>query len=105
MGLSPHCVDRVRDRLVSVGVNPDDMERLLDRVSRSVPPGSSAVRLFSLGKHVGPSGPDHYSRSSSNGDEVWCVVRDGDVRTVMFRRSDQPRRPDAFGVDRVLRLN
>lgn len=42
-------------------------------------------------------------RGASNGNDVWAVVRDGTVVTVMFRRGDQPATPQALRVDRVVR--
>jgi hypothetical protein len=37
----------------------------------------------------------------SNGDEVWAIVRDNAVVTVMLRRSDQPKTRQALRVDWV----
>ncbi len=103
MSLSWHAVDRASDRLRDAGMNPDDVLRLANDVARQVPRGSVAVRLACLAKSVGDLRDDVMTRAS-NGDEVWAVVRDGVVRTVMLRRSTQPRDPGAFGVDRVLRV-
>lgn len=41
-------------------------------------------------------------RGFSNGDVVWAIVRGDTLATVMFRRSDQPSTPAAFGVERVV---
>lgn len=37
----------------------------------------------------------------SNGDQVWAIIREGRVHTVMLRRSDQPSTPQALRVRRV----
>lgn len=42
-------------------------------------------------------------RGASNGNEVWAIVREGYLRTVMFRRETQPRTPEALRVGRVVR--
>lgn len=41
-------------------------------------------------------------RGFSNGDVVWGIVRGGELRTVMFRRSSQPSTPTALDVERVV---
>jgi hypothetical protein len=41
-------------------------------------------------------------QGGSNGDVVWAIVRDGAIRTVMFRRADQPATPAALRVDKVI---
>jgi hypothetical protein len=40
----------------------------------------------------------------SNGDEVWAVLRRGELRTVMLRRSSQPGTAEALRVDKVVFL-
>lgn len=42
------------------------------------------------------------SRSTSHGDQVWAILGDGKVITVMYRRSSQPKTPEAFDVEEVL---
>lgn len=39
---------------------------------------------------------------TSNGDEVWAIIRDGRVVTLMLRRSTQPRTPQSMSVVRVV---
>lgn len=41
-------------------------------------------------------------RATSHGDQVWAILGDGVVITVMYRRSSQPKTPAAFDVDEVL---
>lgn len=40
----------------------------------------------------------------SNGDEVWAILRRGELKTVMLRRSSQPPTPSALRVDKVVFL-
>lgn len=56
--------------------------------------GRHAVRILKLDARRGTW--DH-----SNGDEVWAIIEAGKVRTVMLRRSTQPRSAAAFSVDKV----
>ncbi len=64
--------------------------------SKANPRGSHAVRLMNLGKQRGLAWQDR-----SNGDQVWAIVRGGEVKTIMLRRSTQPARAAAFDVDKV----
>lgn len=43
-------------------------------------------------------------RNWSNGDDVWAVIRRGEIKTVMFRRSSQPTEAWALRVDKVVLL-
>jgi hypothetical protein len=58
------------------------------------PTGRHAVRILKLDSRRG-------TWAASNGDEVWCIIEDGRVLTVMLRRSNQSRAATAFSVDRV----
>lgn len=58
------------------------------------PAGAHAVRVLKLDQRRG-------TWAGSNGDEVWAVIRDAKVATVMLRRSSQPRNAAAFEVERV----
>lgn len=103
MALSLHSVERASERLADAGLRPREVLGVADRVARAFPNESVAVRLAAFGEHRGDAGVDILARES-NGDELWAVCRNGDVKTVMFRRSTQPRTREAFGVDRVLRV-
>ena len=61
----------------------------------STPP-REAMRLLTLPSQVGEAWGDR-----SNGNQVWAIVRYGELRTVMLRRSTQPATPQAFNVDKV----
>lgn len=90
--LSGHVWERLAERL-----QPWERGGAVLRVSaylKAHPTGSHAVRILKLDVRRG-------TYAGSNGDEVWCVIREGAVSTVMLRRSTQPRNPQAFSVDRV----
>lgn len=57
------------------------------------------VRVLKLGRQRGEAWGEQ-----SNGDEVWAVLRRGEVKTVMLRRSSQPPTPEALRVDKVVFL-
>jgi hypothetical protein len=67
-----------------------------DRLAAEHPKGSVAARVWKLGRMVGQAWGEH-----SNGDTVIAIIRDGSVVTFMFRRSNQPHDPMAYGVDKV----
>jgi len=41
-------------------------------------------------------------RGGSNGDMVWAIIREGALKTVMFRRDSQPATPAALRVKLVI---
>lgn len=61
---------------------------------RAHPEGRHAVRVLKLDQGRG-------TWTDSNGDEVWAILEAGAVKTVMLRRSTQPRNREAFTVDQV----
>jgi hypothetical protein len=84
--LLERCTDAERERAVA----------LATAFSKAHPRGSHAVKLMNLGKQRGLAWQDR-----SNGDQVWAIVRGGQVKTIMLRRSTQPTRAAAFDVDQV----
>lgn len=89
--MSPHAVRQCVSREI-----PVDVLRgvLLAKMSHLREPGDYAV-------HVGRS-IDRGGLIGSNGTEVWAIVRDDTVTTVMLRRKDQPSTARAFDVDGVI---
>jgi len=57
------------------------------------PRGSYAVRVMRDATMHGVPWSE-----SSNGTDVWAIIRDGEVRTMMYRRSSQPATPKALRV-------
>lgn len=101
----PHALTRAEERLIEAGLDPVKVhakaKELAEVTSRYWQ--SAAVLMVSLDRICGDDRDDVLSRQS-NGDEVWAVLREGHVATIMLRRSNQPKRPDAFGVEKVLRM-
>lgn len=90
--LSSHVWDRLSERL-----EPWERGGAVLRTSgyiKAHPTGAHAVRVLKLQGRRG-------TWAGSNGDEVWAIIRDGQVQTVMLRRSSQPRNAQAFSVDKV----
>lgn len=94
MTFTAHACDQLKRVLEVEGLDVGMVDRILDRAAGA---HSAAVRLAVLGRMVG-----EFGSQGSNGDELWAVVRGGRVVTIMFRRSDQPRTPEAFRVARVI---
>lgn len=89
--MSLHAEQRLRERA------PQYLHRLPALQALAATGRRIAVRL-------GPTGASGYSgdRSTSHGDQVWAILGDGVVITVMYRRSSQPKTPEAFDVDEVM---
>lgn len=100
-----HALARTSERLIAAGLDPVKVAAKCDALARATAPhwNSVAVLITTLGNQYGDTEADIMSRES-NGEEVWCVIREGRVVTVMFRRSSQPKRPDCFGVEKVLQV-
>lgn len=58
-----------------------------------------AIRVLRLGGQRNDAWSD-----KSNGDEVWAIIRRGELKTVMLRRSSQPAEAWALRVDKVVFL-
>lgn len=104
MATTFHASERAVSRLAAAGIDPRVVLNEADVIARRFRDTSIAVRLRALGEKYGDNRADVMARES-NGDEVWMVAREGVVRTVMLRRSTQPRTRDAFGVAMVARVD
>ncbi len=91
--IAPHAFDRIAGRLAEERVTFSDraLARLAAYAQRE---DSAAFLLVELPRTVG-------AFDTSNGNQVWAIVRNGQVRTVMFRRADQPPTCAALRVDTV----
>ena len=77
-----------------------DLVRVLGRLTARHAQGHDwGVRLMRLGCQRNDAWSDE-----SNGDEVWAVLRRGELKTVMLRRSSQPSTAQALRVDKVVML-
>lgn len=91
---SPHAMERISERLTAE--ERADVSRAVAELSVDYS-GSVAVRVARLAAMHGYAWSD-----TSNGSDVWAIVRDGAVVTVMLRRRTQPTDRRAFNVDRVI---
>lgn len=92
--LSGHAWERVAERL-----EPWERGRVVLLVSgylKANPRGSHAVRLLTLDVQRNEAWSN-----TSNGDEVWAIIREGKVITTMLRRSTQPKTCASLRVERV----
>lgn len=90
-----HAEERARERCADAGI---DWTKLYS-FARAIAPrlsGDCAVLLADLGVQVNQAWSDR-----SNGDQLWAIVREGSLTTMMLRRSTQPPTPDALRVQRV----
>ena len=98
-GNGGHAWDRVEERLGEAGFNAQTRNMIFvntDRVAALSEVGSEAIRILTLPKQVGEAWGDR-----SNGNQVWAIVRNRRLVTVMLRRDTQPATPEAFGVEKV----
>lgn len=93
-----HALARLAERVPDL---MSDLRATVRQAELAFRSGSTAVRVAVLPEHRGSTDADFYSRSESNGNEVWAIIRDGHCTTVMLRRKDQKRTPEAFHVDAV----
>jgi hypothetical protein len=94
MPVTNHAVARSLDRF-----GPKVADTLLAKAAiaaATCPDRSAALLLARLPKMKGIAWGD-----ASNGDDVWAIVRDGHVVTLMLRRSTQPATPSALHVAAV----
>ncbi len=98
-----HAQQRAEERISACGRNPAEAYSLAERIARAYPRTDIAVRLMVLEGAYGDTEEDILSRMS-NGNEVWAIIRQGVVTTIMLRRDNQPRTTEALRVDKVLRV-
>jgi hypothetical protein len=90
--MTAHFTERWSDRLSDLEKSEDILEKLYDYCQNCTV--DTAVCLHILPQSKG----DFYS---SNGNEIWAIIRNSKVITVMFRRSNQPKDRYSFSVDKV----
>lgn len=97
---SRHAWERAAERL-GVRLPPDTVSAIIansDQVAASTKRGRSVAYVaHRFGYQVGTAWG-----SSSNGDLVVAIIREGKVVTYMLRRSSQPLEPAALSVDEVM---
>ena len=80
------------------GIDTNVILRVIDHKLDGVNTSSAAVYVGRLTQKVVR---DEEPVLGSNGDQVWAIVRNGFVKTVMFRRSSQPATCEALRVELV----
>ena len=93
------------------GIVPDP-DRLLNTahkyVSSSPRNQAVAMKLAALNGRFGhgadENDPKWIPERNSNGNEIWCIARNGKLITIMFRRSSQPTLTQFFHTDLVVDL-
>lgn len=89
MRIHPHAVKQCADRDFPV----EAVLRVIRKKMGAAAPTSAAVLIGWTA--------DRWSAGLSNGDEVWAIIRDGEVKTVMLRRGTQPKTRTALRVEEV----
>jgi hypothetical protein len=99
MNTKTHAYDRVTERLTEAGYDQQTIDRVYwaaEQLAAKSTSDSEAIRLINLGEMVGESWSDR-----SNGSQVWAIVRNRHLVTVMLRRATQPSTPAALKVTKV----
>ena len=94
-----HALERIKDRMKEIGYPPVDIRKVAEKaleITRKSKYPSEAVRLFTIKNIHGIPWSN-----KSNGDEIWAIIRNNNLITVMFRRHTQPTTPEALNVDKV----
>lgn len=95
--VTTHAMDRALGRLTEVGIDGMAVLARAQRVAVKVPVESAAILMVEMRQR-------EFCSDGSNGDQVWAVVRNRRVVTLMLRRSTQPATTGALGVDQVYRV-
>lgn len=100
--VSGHGATRAIERMTQAGL---DAGRVLDLATQVAAHAATdtAVLMVTLPERAGDDRDDVLTRES-NGNEVWTIIRNHRVITLMLRRDDQPKTITALRVKRVVRL-
>ena len=93
-----HFTDRVRDRLSELGYNETQIADIF-AVAKEVAGKCS----YDTAARVAVLEAQHNAAWSdiSNGNEVWAIIQDGSLVTMMFRRSTQPKSVQSLRVKKI----
>jgi hypothetical protein len=92
-----HATERALQRVTDAGLSGRKVLDAAASVAAAVN-GSAAVLMTTLPE------PKGTFWTESNGNQLWAVIRDHRVVTLMLRRDNQPATADRLRVDRVYRL-
>ncbi len=94
-----HAHQRIAQRLGDAGFDARTIGQVFDAavaLAKRSTASSEAIRMLRLDAQVNQAYGD-----ISNGDNLWAIVRGGDLITMMLRRTNQPATPSALRVDVV----
>lgn len=93
-----HAEDRVTERLTDAGWNSANIRKVYtvaEHVARACK-RDTAICILTLPERVNEAWGER-----SNGNQVWAISRNGELKTVMLRRDTQPSTPAKLRVDEV----
>lgn len=94
-----HSHQRIEERMADAGYDLDTITKVFaaaKALAKASTVKSEAIRLLKLNGQTNQAWGER-----SNGDELWAIIRDGRLVTVMLRRSTQPKTPEALKVQKV----
>lgn len=94
-----HAYERVTERMSEAGFDQETIDKvyaIAEHLASQSTESSEALRLLDLGEMVGKAWDDR-----SNGSQVWAIVRNASLVTIMLRRRTQPSTPEALKVRKV----
>jgi len=94
-----HASERAYERIADAGLSARKVLEVSSAIAAKCPASRSvAVKLTTLPESHGEYWVE------SNGNQVWAIIRDRRVVTLMLRRDNQPETSDALRVDFVTAL-
>ena len=99
-----HASERIAERLDSGSAWT--LARAIERLAREAcrPDLSYAVMVYRDTRTHGTFTINPDGTGPSNGTDLWAIIRNRTVVTVMWRRTAQPMTTDAFRVDTIRRV-
>ena len=94
-----HAHERITERLGDAGFNPTTIGQVFaaaETLAKRSTVASEAIRLLHLDAQVNTAYGDQ-----SNGDNLWAIIRNGHLVTMMLRRTNQPATASALRVDHI----
>jgi argininosuccinate lyase len=94
--MNQHVLHRLYDRVVQNGVplvEAHDIVGKLEKVADSST-NDIAILIYQFARQQ--------VSDLSNGEEVWAIIRNHDVKTIMLRRGSQPKTAWSLRVDKVV---
>lgn len=89
-----HALDRIGGREIS-----QDLLARVDNLAAHCRM-DTAIRVARVSFH-GDNTQAYRDRAESNGEEIWAIVRDARVVTMMYRRANQPATREALRVQAI----